>query len=377
MKGKLEVRSEKLGVFRFERLLGSLRFNSSLLIPNSKLAVHAFAILALAMILLPSCSSGKKGNGSFRAVPVVKDDLEITVLSTGNVQPQNQLAVYSPIAGRIEKILIREGDNVSKGQKLMEMSSTERATLLDEAAAQGTSQLAYWQTLYQETPLLSPEIGQVIYLPTVPGQIVGTSVTLMVMSDHLIVNTQVDETDLAQIKMNQDAEITLDAYPDDPIDGIVRRISYQSTLVNNVTTYEVDVWPKQVPSYMRSGMTANVVFTVNEKDDILLIPSESIQQNPDGQSFVLKGADQPNGKPATVVIQTGLTDGKQTEVTSGLKEGDKVLIKTFSVGQLSPASTGSNPFMPNMRGSGTGNRGGGAPPAGGGAPPAGGGGGGR
>lgn len=322
--------------------------------------IKRLAIVALAAIVLSGCSSGKKGAGSFRAVPVVKDDLEITVLSTGNVQPQNQLAVYSPIAGRIEKILIREGDNVSKGEKLMELSSTERATLLDEAAAQGASQLAYWQQLYQETPLLAPENGQVIYLPTVPGQVVGTSVTLMVMSDHLIVNTQVDETDLAQIKMNQDAQITLDAYPGDPIDGKVRRISFQSTLVNNVTTYEVDVWPVQVPSYMRSGMTANVVFTVNEKDDILLIPSESIQQTPDGQSYVFKGSSQPNGKPTTVVIQIGLTDGKQTEVVSGLNEGDKVLIKTFSAGQLGSASAGTNPFMPSRpTGTGTGKGGGG------------------
>jgi macrolide-specific efflux system membrane fusion protein len=320
----------------------------------------------MAAILISGCSGGgKKGAGSYRGVPVVKDDLQITVLSTGNVQPQNQLAVYSPIAGRIEKILIREGDNVRKGQKLMELSSTERATLLDEAAAQGASQLAYWQQLYQETPLLAPENGQVIYLPTVPGQVVGTSVTLMVMSDHLIVNTQVDETDLAQIKMNQDAVITLDAYPDNPIDGIVRRISFQSTLVNNVTTYEVDVWPTQVPPYMRSGMTANVVFSVNEKDDILLIPSEAIQQNPDGQTYVLKGSDQPKGKPTTVVIQTGLTDGKQTEVVSGLKEGDKVLIKSFSAGQLAAtASGGNNPFTiarptPSARNGGGGPGGGG------------------
>ncbi len=311
-------------------------------------------LLLITCVLTAGCSSGKKSKGgSFRAVQVVKDDLQITVLSTGNVQPQNQLAVYSPIAGRIEKILIKEGDTVRKGQKLMELSSTERATLLDEAAAQGPTQLAYWQQLYQETPLLSPETGQVIYLPTVPGQIVGTSVTLMVMSDHLIVNTQVDETDLAQIKKDQEATITLDAYPSDPIDGKVRRISYQSTLVNNVTTYEVDVWPAKVPTFMRSGMTANVVFNVNEKDDILLIPSEAIQQTPDGQTYVLKGAGQPNSMPQTVVIQTGLTDGKQTEVTSGLQEGDKILIKTFTAGLVAAPTAGTNPFMPNMRGGAT------------------------
>lgn len=312
------------------------------------------------MILITGCSrSGHKGQGGgFQAVPVVRDDLQITVLATGNVQPNNQLNIKPPISGRIEKILIKEGDYVHKGQTLVELSSTERATLLDAARAQGPAALAHWESLYTATPLLSPENGQIVYLPTVPGQIVSQSDNIMVMSDHLIVNTQVDETDLAQVKMNQDATITLDAYPGDPIDGVVRRISYQSTLVNNVTTYEVDVWPTKVPAFMRSGMTANVVFNVSEKDNILLVPSEAIQQANNGQSFVLKAGATKNDKPQTVTVQTGLTDGKQTEVVSGLNEGDKILIKTFSAAQAAPASTGSNPFMPS-RPSGKGPSGGG------------------
>jgi membrane fusion protein, macrolide-specific efflux system len=311
--------------------------------------------ILLAGAMATGCSSGKKGQGGFRAVPVVRDDLQITVLATGNVQPNNQLIVYPAISGRIEKIYVVEGDNVRKGQKLMDLSSTERATLLDEAAAQGPSILSYWQQLYEETPLLSPENGQIVYLPTVQGQVISTSTEIMVMSDHLMVNTQVDETDLAQIKLNQDATITLDAYPDNPIDGVVRRISYQSTLVNNVTTYEVDVWPIKIPNFMRSGMTANVVFNVSEKDNILLIPSESVQQTPDGQAYVLKAGPSKGSKPQTIAIQTGLTDGKQTEVVSGLNEGDKILIKTFSAGQVAQSSAGTNPFMP----SGPGGRGGG------------------
>lgn len=312
--------------------------------------------ILLAGTLAAGCSSGRKNQGGFRAIPVVRGDLQITVLATGNVQPNNQLVVYPPISGRIEKIYIKEGDNVHKGEKLMDLSSTERATLLDEAAAQGTSALSYWQALYQETPMLSPENGQIVYLPTVQGQIFSTATELMVMSDHLIVNTQVDETDLAQIKMNQDTTITLDAYPNQQIDGVVRRISYQSTLVNNVTTYEVDVWPNKIPDFMRSGMTANVVFNVSEKDDILLVPSEAVQQTPDGQSYVLKAGATGGSKPQTITIQTGLTDGKQTEVVSGLNEGDKILIKTFSAGKVAGASAGTNPFMPS---GGTGRGGGG------------------
>ena len=242
--------------------------------------------------------------------------------------------------------MVNEGDYVKKGQVLAQLSSTERATLLDEARAQGPTVLSHWEQLYESSPLLSPENGQIVYLPTVPGQIVAQSDSIMTMSDHLIVNSQVDETDLAQIHMGQDATITLDAYPDQPVEGKVQRISYQSTLVNNVTTYEVDVWPAKVPSFMRSGMTANVVFTISEKDNILLIPSEAIQSQR-GQAVVLKAAATPSDKPQPVTIQTGLTDGKQTEVVSGLAEGDKILIKTFSAGQLSAPAAGKNPFAPS------------------------------
>jgi macrolide-specific efflux system membrane fusion protein len=312
----------------------------------------------LVLLLLAGCAS-KKHAGGFKTVVVGRDDLQITVLATGNVQPQNQLAILPPIAGRIEKIFIKEGDYVKKGQKLMELSSSERATLLDEAASKGPDVLAHWEDLYQATPLLAPENGQIIYLPTVQGQIVSTASSLMVMSDHLIVNTQVDETDLAQVKLNEDATIDLDAYPDQDIDAKVRRISYQSTLVNNVTTYEVDVWPLKVPAFMRSGMTANVTFNVAEKDDVLVVPSEAIQSTPDGQSYVLMAPAKSGDKPAQQIIQTGITDGKETEITSGLKEGDKIVIKTFAAGQYS-ATAGTNPFMPSMKGAGAGggNRGG-------------------
>jgi membrane fusion protein, macrolide-specific efflux system len=306
-------------------------------------------------LLLGGCGGHKKQAGGSRAVPVKRGDLQITVLATGNVQPHNELAIFPAITGRIEKILCQEGDTVKKGQQLMQLSSTERATVLDEAAAQGASQLSHWEKYYQETPLLSPENGQIIYLPTVPGQIISTGVTIMVMSDHLMVDTQVDETDLAQIKMGEDATITLDAYPDKPFSGTVKRISYFSILVNNVTTYEVDVWPDQVPTFMRSGMTANVVFNVSEKDDVLEIPADAVQQQ-DGQTGVLLAVDK--GKPQFQPIQTGVTDGKRIEVVSGLAEGDKVLIKSFSSSQFNPQGASNNPLMPGA-GPGGGNRGGG------------------
>ncbi len=321
--------------------------------------------MLLLLFVLSGCGNSKKGQGGgFKPVTVGRDDLQITVLATGNVQPKNQLSIKPPISGRIEKILIQEGAYVKKGQILVELSSNERATLLDAARAQGPAVLAKWEDLYQSTPLLSPLAGQIVNLPTVPGQVVSTADTIMIMSDHLIVSTQVDETDLAQIHLDQDATLTLDAYPGQNIEAKVKRIAYQSTLVNNVTTYPVEVWPVKVPAYMRSGMTANVIFNVAEKENVLVIPSEAIQQRGD-QSIVLLAGAKPTDKPTPQPIQTGITDGKETEVVSGLKEGDKILIKTFSASQVAAPSSGTNPFMPagstrtGGGGTGGGNRGGG------------------
>jgi macrolide-specific efflux system membrane fusion protein len=173
---------------------------------------------------------------------------------------------------------------------------------------------------------------------------VSTSDSLMVMSDHLIVRAQVDETDLARVKMGQKAALTLDAYPEAPIPASVRRVAYQSKMVNNVTTYEVEVWPDKVPDFLRSGMTANVLFQVAKKEGVLLVPSGAVQERKD-RTMVLLAAD-PKDEPTPQAVQVGITDGKFTEILEGLKEGDRIAIRSFNAGQGTAASEGTNPFMP-------------------------------
>ncbi|HJT24767.1 MAG TPA: HlyD family efflux transporter periplasmic adaptor subunit [bacterium] len=323
----------------------------------AKLVACVFSLLITTGFLSGCGRKDKKAQGTnFQTVTVARNDLRKTVLSTGNVQPENQLNIKPPISGRVEEILIEEGDWVKSGQLLVRLSSTERATLLDTAKFQGPEILGKWKEYYNSTPLLSPLGGQIVYLPTVPGQYIATTDTIMVLSDHLIVSTQVDETDLAQIHLNQDATITMDAYPGRSVEGKVRRIAYQSVLVNNVTTFPVEVWPHKVPSFMRSGMTANVLFYVSEKKNVLTIPSEAVSQI-GKEAFVLVPGAKSGDKPALRPIKTAETDGRETEVVSGLNEGDKILVETFSAASMTPQSGGSNPFMPGIRtGGGRGGR---------------------
>ena len=86
--------------------------------------------------------------------------LRRTIESTGEIRPENRLEVKSPISGRLEELLVHEGDLVEKGQVVAWISSTERATLLDTARAKGEDEVKYWEDIYKAAPLVAPLSGR-------------------------------------------------------------------------------------------------------------------------------------------------------------------------------------------------------------------------
>lgn len=291
----------------------------------------------------------KDGLEIVRTVPVKRGDLVVKITSTGEVKPQNRLEIKPAISGRIEEILVREGDAVKKGQILAWMSSTERAALLDAASSQGAEAMDRWQQAYKPAPLVAPLEGTVIVRSVEPGQTVTPADPVVVLSDRLIVKALVDETDLAMIHLGQKTKISLDAYRDQVFDAKVDHISYESTLVNNVNVYEVDILPETVPEAFRSGMTANATFIVSEKKDALLVPSEAVvswpkkipksEKNP-GEFAVYRKAF--GGKIRPAAVTAGESDGRMTEILDGLKEGDAIAVVRYR-----ESGKGTNPFSPH------------------------------
>ena len=273
--------------------------------------------------------------------------IEKSISATGIVQPQNRLEIKSPIPGRIEKILVKEGQMVKTGDVLALMSSTERAALLDAARLQGEDKLKEWEEIYKTAPLIAPIDGEVIVKGVNPGQTVTSGDAVIVLSDRLIVQAQVDETDIGKVKVGQDAVIGLDAYPKMQVPAKVDHIYYESKTVNNVTIYEVDIVPGEIPSEFRSGMSANVDIVQEKKDNILLLPLNVVKQV-DGKSFVL--ISQGRGeKPLRAEIRTGLSDENNVEVVSGVQPDDKIVLKTAAGNSAKGAKSkaASSPFMPS------------------------------
>jgi len=302
-------------------------------------------------------------------VKVERGDIVSIFRINGNVEPRNRLPIKPQIAGRIEDILVVEGQKVKKGQIIAYLSSSERSALLDIAKSQGEQEYKKWQEVYKPTPIIAPLDGFIIVRDKEPGQTVNTADYIVVMADELIIKAYVDETDLRYVKINQPVKISLDAYPDIKFGGIVEHISYESTLINNVTVYEIKIKPifskaelkkykisfiekrktlqkeetrkkevsepqeknkerfwlleqKDISSILRSGMSATIEVIAEEKKDVLVLPVNAVIDN-GKEKYVLSKEE---GKIVKKIVETGISNGKNVEIISGLNEGDIVLV---------------------------------------------------
>jgi len=277
-------------------------------------------------------------------VVVTNGSVNVTVRTTANVEPQNRLEVKPPTAGRIEELLVKEGDRVKSGQIIGWISSTERAALLDAAMAHGAMELAYWKEVYRPAALTAPIDGEVIVRDFEPGQSITIASAVVVLSDRLIVKALVDETDVGKIKVGQKAEITLDAYPEEKTMGHIDHIAYESKLVNNVTIYAVDILPGKVPDIFRSGMSATVTIICSTRTEVPVLASDAVLTDKDGTYVLMRPV--AGGEPARRKVVVGVADERCYEVKEGLLAGDVVVVAKKRYQLPSKDSGAGNPLMP-------------------------------
>ncbi len=315
-----------------------------IVIPGPKIAMAVI----LAMFFSGMCSCKDRHSPPVKTVKVFRGSVSLDVSANGTVKPQNRLEIKPSINGRIEEILMREGDKVRKGQILAWMSNTERAALIDAARAGRADDLDYWKKVYLPTPIISPIAGEVIVRAVEPGQTISMNTPIMVLSDRLIVKAFVDETDIGRVREGLAATVTLDAYPDIRVKAAVAHISHESKTISNVTMYEVELVPDRVPDVFRSGMSATVTIKRDVRDNVLLVNADAVRQDEKG-SYVLLSKSK-NSRPARQAVRTGDMDGNNMEITSGLKDGDLVVVDAdFKVPEKSSGGRRGNLFKKKGR----------------------------
>lgn len=191
----------------------------------------------------------------------------------------------------------------------------------------------------EQAVLIAPTDGVVLVVNIEPGERVLDSAQqdpAIVMADvsAYLLKVEVDEIDIGQIRRGQNVAITLDALPDQQLDGRVVDIAPRPTKTDNadnsIVTYQVTIALKMnsnLPNLLL-GMTANAAIETGRLEQVLLLPSRAIQvdrSSPEPITFVEKLDGQ--GHSTRVEVQLGQRNESQIQILAGLKEGDKIILR--------------------------------------------------
>ena len=292
--------------------------------------------LALLLVFGGGCAAlkSKRAKAEARRVAelaAVKPERGTLVTKTqaiASVEPENRVLVTPSVAGRAEEVLFTEGQQVTKGQVLAWISSSERTALMDSLKMKDSTpeERRMVEEAYNLTPVVAPIAGMVVKRAVEPGQSVSPAKELAVISDRLIVKTFVDETDIGAVREGQRAEFYLDAFAKEKREGRVLAISHESTQKDGVVVYEVKVLPAGGLAALRSGMTADVLIVTGSKKNVLTLPKKAVKYK-DGEAAVSMKASAA-AKLQDKKIKVGSSDEARIEVTEGLAETDTVYYST-------------------------------------------------
>ncbi|MEV6832487.1 HlyD family efflux transporter periplasmic adaptor subunit [Amycolatopsis sp. NPDC051102] len=150
----------------------------------------------------------------------------------------------------------------------------------------------------------------------------------------LVVNTSVAEIDVSKVKAGQKATVTLNALPDKPVQATVSSVNLTPTTSGSVVSYGAQLALTSPPDGLRPGQSASVVITVAEADNALSVPAAAVQTAGGTNLVTVK----ENGQNVTRQVQVGLRGESTVQITSGLTEGENVVLTATAA----TGSTGGN-----------------------------------
>lgn len=361
--------------------------------------------IAITVIVLAACAYGgyhyyegqqaAKQKSSIETAQVTRMNVKSTVSATGTIKPVDSVEVSPKITARISQVLVKENDRVTAGQTVAILDGKDYEAQRDQAQFKVTNtqqELDRAQRLYDlgagtkqdldtakfnydtaesaltkaesdvaETVITAPMDGVVVGEPKSVGTMAvqGNSNPTVIM---YIANTstkqilaKVDETDIGQIQVGQDATFTVDTYTGKTFTAHVSKISQTDTSNTWNTTgtsssgssssssasviyYYVTLDVDDPNDELRLGMTARVDINTAEKPDAMVVPIAALKTNDKG-SYVLRV--NANGQTEQVPVTTGIYSDEYVEITSGLNVGDNVSI-TYNATKSNASSGNRN-----------------------------------
>jgi HlyD family secretion protein len=199
----------------------------------------------------------------------------------------------------------------------------------DVSAAQAKVDAA--QATVNSLNIIAPFDGQVLSVDDRAGDTVNTGDLSINLADlnHLYVETQVDESDVANVKLGNQAEVTLDAVPGVTFTGEVSAINPVREVVSGLVKYKVRVDLDKIEgeTFLPLGTTANVIIQTKAASATLAVPISAIQNDSNGEYVWVIQTD---GSSARVDVVSGSIVGDVVVITGDLKEGDRLQLDNTS-----------------------------------------------
>jgi len=341
-------------------------------------------------------SAAEKTAQAVETVAVQRMDIKSTVEATGTIRPVDSVEVSSKITARINSVLVKENDVVTAGQVVATLDGKDyeakrdqaqyrvtntrakynRMSYLESIGAKSKSDLEDAEYNYDtaqstleeansdasETIITAPISGVVVGEPKTAGTMAvqgsDNPTVIMRIADlsKKQIKAKVDETDIGNIRIGQEATFTVDAFTDKKFTARVSKIS-QTDVTNSWDTssssssassstsviyYYVTLDVDDPENLLLPAMTARVVINTADRNDALVVPLSTLKTDAAGSYvFVL----QEDGTQETRYVETGIYSDEYVEILSGLSEGELVVSTyTAKVVPMSMHAGGPPPF---------------------------------
>lgn len=371
--------------------------------------IVTLAVVVFGTMMIFGGGDGDK-NGQFATVAISRGGLRQVVTATGEIQPVNTVSVGSQVSGTIDELFVDYNTKVKKGDVLLTIEPSVLQASVDEAKASllsaesqrnyakneyernktlyadgyiARAEMEQSQTTYEQAEqsvlrarsqyeraetnlgyatIVSPVDGTVISRKVDKGQTVAASFQtpdLFEIAEDLSkmqIETSVSEADIGMITDGQRVTFTVDAYPTQTFEGVVRQIRLSPTTTSNVVVYTVVIDVDNADLRLMPGMTAFVTIVISEKDDVWKAPNAAFLIRSFANIIEDAGDATPKthlaiergGAAVLVPYEKGLSTATETEIISdGVQSGDKII-----VGRHGATSSTNSQGRGGMRGPG-------------------------
>ena len=266
----------------------------------------------------------------------------VSSIASATFAYQAERTLTAQAGGTVSAINVQEGDAVSKGDILIELTGddlTESIQSASESLRSAEISMQNQQDNMSNYTITSPISGTIIEKDAKQGDALTSGSTLCVIYDlsYLEMVINVDELQIGALSVGQKVQITADAVADKTYVGTVTRVSMKGSSSGGTTTYPITIRIDDTDG-LRPGMNANAEIVVAEANNALVVPNAAVirggyvlvsKKSPSAANAV-EDMDAPEGY-VYVKVETGVSDDSYTEIKSGLKEDDTVAYDTSSV----------------------------------------------